>query len=117
MIWVDPWGWACKPNYQAGKSTKKYGHARNQHGSQLKQQQIIDRAKNSKDPKPVGHFSDNRMIEEAFDIAPKTSGAHDVKVSQPSKVYYPDGTIKTTDTVRLVIRDKPITAYPYVPGD
>jgi len=32
-------------------------------------------------------------------------------------VYYPDGTIKTTDTVRLVIRDKPITAYPYVPGD
>ena len=45
----------------------------------------------------MGHFSDNRMIEEAFDIAPKTSGAHDVKVSQPSKVYYPDGTIKTTE--------------------
>ena len=115
ITWIDPWGWACKPNHQAGKALKKYGHARNQHGSQLKKQQVMDRAKTLN--KPQGHFSDNRMIEEAFDKAPKTPGVHDVKVSQPSNVYYPDGTTKTTNIVRVVIRDKPITAYPYVPGD
>ena len=70
-----------------------------------------NRAKTTR--KPQGH----RMIEETFDKEPKTPGVHDVKVSQPSKVYYPDGTTKTTDTVRVVIRDKPIMAYPYVPGD
>ena len=115
FMWIDPWGWACKPNHQAGKSPKKYGHARNRHGSQLKKQQVMDRAKTKGEPR--GHFSDNRLIEEAFDKAPKTPGVHDVKVSQPSNVYYPDGTTKTTDIVRVVIRDKPITAYPYVPGD
>jgi hypothetical protein len=115
---VDPFGlMSCKPNHQAGKSSKKYGHARNQHGSQNNAQKLIDRAKNPKDPGPVGHFSDNRMIEEAFAKAPNTHGVHDVKVSQPSKVYYPDGTVKTTDIVRVVIRDRPITAYPYIPGD
>ena len=57
------------------------------------------------------------MIEEAFDKAPKTPGVHDVKVSQLSNVYYPDRTTKTTDTLKVVIRDKPITTYPYVPRD
>ena len=66
-----------------------------------------------------GHFSDNRMIEEAFDIAPKTPGIHDVKVSQISNVYYPDETTKTTDIVRVVIYEDrgPVTAYPYILGD
>ena len=70
--------------------------------------------------KPIQEIADREIqLEETFDKAPKTPGVHDVKVSQPSKVYYPDGTTKTTDTVRVVIRDKPITAYPYpyVPGD
>ncbi|WP_367438781.1 hypothetical protein ABX014_09090 [Snodgrassella alvi] len=77
----------------------------------------MDRAKTSNDPQ--GHFSDNRMIEEAFDKAPKTPGIHDVKVSQISNVYYPDGTTKTTDIVRVVIYENrdPITAYPYILGD
>lgn len=57
------------------------------------------------------------MIEAAFAKALNTSGVHDAKVSQPSKVYYPDGTVKTTDIVRVVIRDRPITAYPYILGD
>ena len=117
ITWIDPWGWACKPNHQAGKASKKYGHARQRHGSQLKKQQLMDRAKTSNDPQ--GHFSDNRMIEEAFDKAPKTPGIHDVKVSQISNVYYPDGTTKTTDIVRVVIYENrgPVTAYPYILGD
>ena len=73
ITWIDPWSWACKPNHQAGKSPKKYGHARNRHGSQLKKQQVMDRAKTKGEPR--GHFSDNRMIEEAFDKAPKTPGS------------------------------------------
>jgi RHS repeat-associated protein len=116
LAWIDPFGlMSCKPNHQAGKSSKKYGHARNEHGSQRKAQELTDRAKTKNIPQ--GHFSDNRIIEEAFAKAPNTHGVHDVKVSLPSKVYYPDGTVKTTDIVRVVIRDKPITAYPYIPGD
>ena len=68
--------------------------------------------------KPIQEIAHREIqLKETFDKAPKTPEVHDVKVSQPSKVYYPDGTTKTTDTVRVVIRDKPIMAYPYVPED
>jgi len=122
LSWVDPLGLVgdcIKPDHGAGKSSKKYGHARSEHGSQRKAQELIDRAKNPKDPKPQGHFSDNRMIEEAFEKAPTTPGVHDVKVSRQSNVYYPDGTIKSTDIVRVIISERkgPTTAYPYVIGD
>ncbi|WP_284452864.1 RHS repeat domain-containing protein [Pseudomonas protegens] len=121
--WVDPLGLAgdCidKPDHGAGKSSKRYGHARSEHGSQRKAQELMDRAKNPKDPKPQGHFIDNRMIEEAFEKAPTTPGVHDVHVSKQSNVYYPDGTTKTTNIVRVIISERkgPTTAYPYVLGD
>jgi RHS repeat-associated protein len=118
LTWIDPWGlMSCKPNHKAGMSSKKYGHARNRHGSQNSTQSMMDRTKTT--GKPQGHFSDNRMIEEAFNKAPSTPGSYDVKVSQPSKVYYPDGTVKTTDIVKVVISENkgPVTAYPYILGD
>ncbi|WP_244599762.1 RHS repeat domain-containing protein, partial [Escherichia coli] len=119
LSWIDPLGLSCKPDHGAGKSTKKYGHARSEHGSQRKAQELMDRAKNPRDPGPQGHFSDNRLIEEAFEKAPATPGVWDVKVSKSSNVYYPDGTTKVTDIVRVIISEKkgPVTAYPYVVGD
>ncbi len=122
LTWIDPLGLnrECpgdKPDHGAGKSSKKYGHARNRHGSQNSAQSIKDRAKSEQVPK--GHFSDNRMIEEAFDSVPSTPGVHDVTVSKPSSVYYPDGSTKTTTNVRVIISEKkgPVTAYPYILGD
>jgi RHS repeat-associated protein len=110
LSWIDPWGWEnCgggKPNHGAGKSTKKYGHARNRHGSQRAAQELKDRARAS--DVPQGHFSDNAMIEEAFANSPKPSTTaagnqtSDVVVSKPSNVYYPDGTTTTTNNVRVV---------------
>ncbi|MNN74740.1 hypothetical protein D3C81_1909710 [compost metagenome] len=117
MSWIDPLGLSCKPNHKAGMSTKKYGHARNRHGSQHSEQSMKDRARSTGNPQ--GHFSDNRMIEEAFEKAPITPGVHDVKVSQSSNVYYPNGTTKNTDVVKVIISENkgPVTAYPYVLGD
>ena len=107
----------CKLDYSAGKSTKKYGHSRNEHGSQNSTQSMMDRAKGRN--KPQGHYSDNRMIEEAFEKAPSTPGVHDVVVSKPSTIYYPDGSSKSTNIVRVVISDKkePTTSFPYILGD
>lgn len=116
--WVDPWGLSCgKPNHKAGMSTKKYGHARNRHGSQNSPQSMKDRAKTTGNPQ--GHFSDNATIEEAFGKSPTTPGAHDVNVSKSSNVYYPDGTSKSTDVVKVIISETkgPVTAYPYILGD
>lgn len=108
------WG---KPDHGAGKSWPKYGHARSQHGSQRKAQALKDRATNINDPKPQGHFSDNRMIEEAFSLAPRTPGAHSVIVSRPSFVYTPQGETLITRHVMVVIHPVrgPRTAYPYIP--
>ncbi len=121
--WIDPWGWvkSCVPDHGAGKSSKKYGHARSEHGSQRNAQELKNRARKAPHGigQPQGHFSDNRMIEEAFGKAPSTPGVHDVQVSKPSKVYYPNGQEKETDIVRVIISEKkgPRTAYPYIPGD
>ncbi|WP_276614412.1 RHS repeat-associated core domain-containing protein, partial [Pectobacterium brasiliense] len=120
LEWVDPQGLAvsgCKPDHGAGKSTKKYGHSRSTHGSQNSPESMKDRARST--GKPQGHYSDNRMIEEAFDKAPSTPGVYDVTVSKPSMVYYPDGSSKSTDVVRVIISEKkgPVTSFPYVPGD
>lgn len=70
-----------------------------------------DRARST--GKPQGHYSDNRMIEEAFDKAPSTPGVYDVTVSKPSMVYYPDGSSKSTDVVRVIISEKkgPVTSF------
>ncbi len=106
----DDW----KPDHGAGKSTKKYGHARSEHGSNRPAQQLIDRAKSKNQNQ--GHFSDNRLIEEAFTKAPKEQGVHNVVVSRASNVYTPDGKVLSTRTVRVVIGKKgPTTAYPYIP--
>ncbi|WP_025123973.1 RHS repeat-associated core domain-containing protein, partial [Serratia sp. H1w] len=117
LSWVDPLGLSCKPNHKSGMSTKKYGHARNRHGSQHSEQSMRDRARSTGNPQ--GHFSDNRMIEEAFEKAPITPGVHDVKVSQSSNVYYPNGATKDTYIVKVIISENkgPVTAYPYVLGD
>lgn len=98
-------------------SRNKYGHARDRHGSQRSVQSMKDRARSRN--KPQGHFSDNRLIEEAFEKAPSTPGVHDVTVSRPSRVHYPDGTDKSTDVVRVVIGadGEPTTAFPYILGD
>ncbi|MBW5894830.1 RHS repeat-associated core domain-containing protein, partial [Pectobacterium polaris] len=120
LEWVDPLGLAesgCKPDHGAGKSTKKHGHSRSTHGSQNSPQSMKDRARST--GKPQGHYSDNRMIEEAFEKAPSTPGVYDVTVSKPSMVYYPDGSSKSTDVVRVIISERkgPVTSFPYVPGD
>ncbi|WP_317246743.1 MULTISPECIES: RHS repeat-associated core domain-containing protein [Pseudomonas chlororaphis group] len=108
LSWVDPLGLAgdCfeKPDHGAGKSSKQYGHSRNRHGSQNSVQSMQDRARSTKNPQ--GHFSDNRIIEEAFEKAPSTPGSYDVVVSRPSIVYYPDGSSKTTEIVKVVISEK-----------
>jgi len=103
-----------KPDHQAGKSQKKYGHARSEHGSQRPAQQLKDRARSSGNNQ--GHFSDNRLIEEAFSKAPTTKGAHPVAVSSPSNVYTPSGQTLTTKDVIVAIGAKgPKTAYPFIP--
>ncbi len=120
LEWVDPLGLAvsaCKPDHGAGKSTKKYGHSRSTHGSQNTSESMKDRARST--GKPQGHYSDNRMIEEAFEKAPSMPGVHEVTVSKPSMVYYPDGSSKSTNVVKVIISERkgPVTSYPYVPGD
>ena len=82
LDWVDLFGLAesvCEPDHGASKSTKKYGYLRNRHGSQNSTKSMIDRSRTTENPQ--GNFSDNRIIEEAFD---KTL----------STVYYLDGTSK-----------------------
>lgn len=114
-----------KPNHGAGKSLKKYGHARNEHGSQRKAQELIDRAKKQPkpgaSPQPQGHFSDNVLIEEAFGKIPQPPkpGVYNVEVSKSSKVYFPDGSVQETTNVTVVIKGTdatpiPKTAYPSV---
>jgi len=107
--WIDVFGLA---NNSYGKSSKKYGHARNRHGSQKSEQSLRDKGRSKN--KDQGHFQDNKMIEESFSLAPDTVGVHDVEVSVPGNVYHVDGGTTTTNTVRVVIgEDGPITAYPY----
>lgn len=105
----------AKKCHGAGRSFKKYGHARSEHGAQRPAQQLKDRARGTGDPQ--GHFSDNRLIEEAFGKAPKTPGAHNVTVSSQSPVYHPNGSTTYTNNVTVVYRPNgtPQTAYPSMP--
>ncbi|MCF6200213.1 MAG: hypothetical protein L3J67_12640, partial [Hyphomicrobiaceae bacterium] len=113
-------------NKNAGQSPK-YGHARSAHGSQNNQAKIRARFNDPYASSHQGHFSNNKMIEEAYNTAiqrystgysSQGNWVVHVKVSRASYVYTRGGGTYTTKWVRVVFdgssATKLRTAFPFL---
>ena len=97
-------------------STPTYGHAFTKHGSKVKSQQLIDRAR-ALDHQVGRWLDDKKAADFLAEIAKKGPGVHEVPLPQgfPAESFLGNGTKLIPDKARVIVRsDGSIkTAYPF----
>jgi hypothetical protein len=101
-------GIAVEAKWGDPTSTKAYGHSYSKHGPKRPQQQLIERARSTKDPQ--GQWLNGKFIVEAEQRAPLRPGAHVVEFDGPvGNVYRPDGTVVNSVRKAIVVRRPDLT--------